>query len=191
MHDAVHVFRLYDIYATLSWEPPMSNLKRIQFSATIAAPVSMVYELMIAPDSYRDWSAAFAEGSRYEGSWETGQRLRFLAEVGGGMVSEIAENRRNEFISIKHLGYIVDGKEDTDSEAIRAWAPAYENYTFQSVPEGTRLVIDQDATAEFESYLVDAWPKALERLKALCEATADKSAPGLSHPPKGMGWGWD
>ena len=34
----------------------------------------------------------------------------------------------------------------------------------------TRVVVDQDVTAEFEQYIVDAWPKALARLKALCEA---------------------
>ena len=169
----------------------MSKLKRIEFSTTISAPASRVYELMIAPDTYRDWTSAFAEGSRYEGSWEKGQRLRFLANEEGGMVSEVAENRPNEFISVKHLGYLVEGKEDTDSDAVRAWAPAYENYTFEAVPEGTRLVIDQDATAEFESYLVEAWPKALTRLKALCEAAANKNASGSSRPPEGMGWGWD
>lgn len=168
----------------------MSKLKRIQFSTTISAPVSTVYKLMIAPDTYRDWTSAFAEGSRYEGSWDKGQRICFLANAEGGMVSEIAENRPDEFISVKHLGYIVDGKEDTESEAIRAWAPAYENYTFQAIPEGTKLIIDQDATAEFETYLLEAWPKALERLKALCEAAAQNTADS-SRPSEGMGWGWD
>ena len=48
-------------------------------------------------------------------------------------------------------------------------APAYENYSFQAVPEGTRLVVDQDITDEFEGDMNQAWPKALARLKALCE----------------------
>ena len=64
------------------------------------------------------------------------------------MVAEIAESRNNEFISIRHLGYVANGVEDTTSDAIRAWAPAYENYTFSAVPEGTTLVIDLDVTAE-------------------------------------------
>lgn len=169
----------------------MSKLKRVQFSTTIAAPVSTVYRVMIDPDTYRDWTSAFAEGSRYEGSWDKGQRICFLANAEGGMVSEIAENRKNDFISIKHLGYIVNGKEDTESDAIRAWAPAYENYTFQAVPDGTRLLIDQDVTAEFESYVVEAWPKALERLKTLCEAQARNKTSDSSRPQEGMGWGWD
>ncbi|HEX5685844.1 MAG TPA: hypothetical protein VFY73_17610 [Ideonella sp.] len=88
------------------------------------------------------------------------------------MTSEIAENRPNEFVSIRHLGYIADdGVEDTSSEAIRALAPAYENYTFTATPQGTKLTVDQDMAADFEG-MGEAWPKALETLKALCESRA-------------------
>ncbi len=86
--------------------------------------------------------------------------------------SEIAENTPNAFISIRILGYIDnDGVEDTTSDAIRAWAPAYENFTLSATSNGTRLTIDQDITEEFES-MPEAWPKALEELKALCESGA-------------------
>lgn len=147
----------------------MPTLKRLQFSITIAAPVARVFDLMTEPESYRQWTDAFMEGSYFEGSWQQGQRIRFLSPGGDGMVAEIAEHRPNEFISIRHLGYIVQDVEDTDSEAVRAWAPAYENYTFEATPEGTKLVIDQDVTEEFEGYMAEAWPQALARLKALCE----------------------
>ena len=71
-----------------------------------------------------------------------------------------------------HLGYISNGVEDTQSEAVRDWAPAYENYTFTATPAGTRLVIDQDAAQAYEAYLCEAWPRALQRLKALCETAS-------------------
>jgi hypothetical protein len=57
------------------------------------------------------------------------------------------------------------------SEAIRAWAPAYENYTFTATPQGTKLTVEQDITEDFES-MEEAWPMALEKLKALCEDRA-------------------
>jgi uncharacterized protein YndB with AHSA1/START domain len=148
----------------------MPTAKRIQFTTIIHAPVARVYELMIGPESYQDWTSAFAEGSCYEGSWAQGQRIRFLSPSGEGMVAEIAENRPHQFISIRHLGFVAQGVEDTESDAARAWAPAYENYSFEAVSEGTRLVVDQDITDEFESYMNEAWPKALARLKALSEA---------------------
>ena len=148
----------------------MPTVKRIQFSAEIAAPVPRVFRLMLDPESYKDWTSAFAEGSFYEGAWLQGQKIKFLSPSGDGMVSEIAEHRPNEFTSIRHLGYISKGVEDTQSESVRSWAPAYENYTFISTANGTRLVIDQDVTEEFEQYIAQAWPEALRRLKAQCEA---------------------
>jgi uncharacterized protein YndB with AHSA1/START domain len=147
----------------------MPALKRLQWSVDVAAPVSRVYQMLVGPESYRQWTSAFGEGLYFEGSWRQGERIRFLTPEGHGVVSEIAEHRPNEFISIRHLGYIDDeGVEDTSSEAIRAWAPAYENYTFAATPQGTRLTVEQDITDEFEG-MPDAWPKALETLKALCE----------------------
>ena len=148
----------------------MPTTKQLQFSADIAAPASRVFQTMLNPESYKDWTSPFAEGSYYEGVWQQGQRIKFMSPSGDGMVSEIAEHKTNEFTSIRHLGYISNGVEDTQSESVRAWAPAYENYTFIATPTGTRLVVDQDATEEFEQNISEAWPKALQRLKALCEA---------------------
>jgi len=150
----------------------MPSSRRIQFTIDIAAPVPVVFSTMLDPQCYRDWTTAFAEGSYYEGSWQQGQKIRFMAPSGDGMVSEIAEHRVNEFTSIRHLGYVAHGFEDTQSDAIRAWAPAYENYSFLPTALGTRLVVDQDVTPEFEPYVAQAWPQALQRLKQLCEAGA-------------------
>lgn len=145
--------------------------KRHQWVVDIAAPAAKVCQTMIEPETYVQWTSAFGPGSYFEGSWQQGQRIRFLGPGGYGVVSEIAEHRPNEFISIRHVGYIGQGIEDTTSAAIRAWAPAFENYTFTAVPQGTRLTVDQDITVDFES-MVDAWPVALARLKALCEGRA-------------------
>ena len=148
----------------------MAALKRLQWSIDIFAPASGVYEMVIGPESYRQWTSAFGEGLYFDGSWQKGQRIRFLTREGHGVVSEIAENRPNEFLSVRHIGYIDDhGVEDTSSEAIRAWAPAYENYTFAATPQGTKLTVEQDITDDFES-MPEAWPKALGKLKALCES---------------------
>lgn len=149
----------------------MSAVKRIQFTATIKAPVATVWRHVTSLESYKRWTSAFAEGSRFEGSWEQGAKIRFLAPSGDGMVAEIAESRPHEFISIRHLGFIANGIEDTTSEAVRAWTPAYENYTFQPVPEGTRVVVDQDVAAEWEAHMKAAWPKALALLAQLSEST--------------------
>lgn len=149
----------------------MSSAKRIRFAATINARVPAVWRSMIGPESYKRWASAFAEGSCFEGSWEQGAKIRFLSSpAGDGMVSEIAQNRVNEFISIRHLGFISNGVEDTTSESVRAWAPAYENYTFIGSPEGTNLAIELEVPGEWEQFMNEAWPKALALLKQLSEA---------------------
>lgn len=143
--------------------------KRLQWSVDICAPASRVYDIVTGPESYTQWTSAFGDGLYFEGSWQKGRRIRFLTPSGHGVISEVAENRQNEFISIRHLGYIADdGVEDTSSEAIRTWAPAYENYTFTATPQGTTLTVEQDMTDEFEE-MVEAWPNALEKLKGMCE----------------------
>lgn len=128
--------------------------------------------MLVGPQSFTKWMSAFGEGLYFEGSWRENTKMRFLTPSGHGVISEIAENRLNEFLSIRHLGYISnEGVEDTSSEAIRAWAPAYENFTFRDSPQGTTLTVDQDITDEFES-MPEHWPQALKTLKALCATGA-------------------
>jgi hypothetical protein len=149
----------------------MSSVKRIQFTATISAPASEVWRHITSLESYKHWASAFAEGCYYEGSWEAGSRMLFLAPSGDGMVSEIAANQKNEFVSIRHIGFKSNGLEDTSSEAIRSWMPAYENYTLLPLQGGTKMVVDLDVTSDFEEDMNQAWPKALNLLKKLCEST--------------------
>lgn len=151
----------------------MSAVKRIQFTTTIHAPAATVWRHVTSLESYQRWTSAFAEGSTFQGTWAQGAKIRFMSPTGDGMVSEIAEARENEFLSIRHLGFIANGVEDTTSEAIRAWAPAYENYTFLTVPGGTRMVVDQDVPADWEAHMNLAWPQALALLKALSESSAN------------------
>jgi uncharacterized protein YndB with AHSA1/START domain len=152
--------------------PRETNVKRLQFSIDIRASRQTVWQTMLAHDSYRLWTAEFAEGSYYEGVLEPGARLRFLVPSGHGMVSEVAECRPPEFLSLRHLGYVRDGVEDTESEMVRAWAPALEHYSLSYAGLSTHLRIDIEVTPEFEDYMTKVWPAALARLKRLCEDRA-------------------
>jgi uncharacterized protein YndB with AHSA1/START domain len=147
--------------------------KKMQFSTTIDAPRRDVWTWMLAPDTYTDWTQAFMEGSYYEGSFDKGARVRFLTPGGKeGMVAEVVENRPGEFVSLKHLGEIKDGVEDFDSPQVKAWAPAFENYRFVDKDGATEVQIEMDVMPAYEDFMREAWPKALARLKALCEERA-------------------
>lgn len=151
-------------------------MKKIRFSKAISAPRPRVWDTMLSPESYKAWAGAFCEGTYYEGSWERGQSIRFLAPGGDGMISEIADNRLHEFISIRHIGFIEKGVADTSSEKVAAWAPAFENYTFSDAGAGsgsgaaTRLDVEMDVLEDWETFMLDAWPKALDALASLCES---------------------
>lgn len=147
-------------------------MKTLHYAAIINAPRKQVWDVMLGVETFTSWTSAFAEGSYFEGWWDEGQKIHFLIPGGSGMVSMIARNRPYEFISIQHLGVIKDGIEDTESEAACNWVPAYENYTFSDAGTATGLKIDVDAPPDFEAFMEDAWPKALAKLKALCEAGA-------------------
>uniref|UniRef100_A0A486XK41 2-oxoglutarate dehydrogenase complex, dehydrogenase component n=1 Tax=Rheinheimera sp. BAL341 TaxID=1708203 RepID=A0A486XK41_9GAMM len=147
----------------------MRNVKQINFSIVIKAPVQTVWQRMLSDVGYRNWTSAFCDGSYFKGSWQQGETMRFLSPSGDGMVATIAEHIPLEFISIKHLGFISAGEDDFSSDNVTSWAPAFENYYFSVGSEGTELLIEQEIAAEYEQYMQDSWPRALEKLKQLCE----------------------
>ena len=149
-------------------------MKILRYSITIQAPREAVWAAMLGPDTYRAWTAPFCEGSYYEGSWNTGDRIRFLAPNGDGMVSVIAESRPPEFVSIKHLGFVKDGVEDTTSEAAAAWAPAFENYAFAEANGATDVTVELQMPPDLEAYMDETWPTALAKLKSICENDAPR-----------------
>jgi hypothetical protein len=139
------------------------------FNITIDAPRETVWDILWADTSYREWTSVFSEGSHAETDWKKGSKVLFLDGKGYGMVSSIAENIPNEFMSIRHLGVVKDGVEDLDSEKVREWAGAMENYTLKTVDGKTALTIEMDMNDEYKSYFMDTWPKALDKIKELAE----------------------
>ena len=136
------------------------------------APREKVWNILWGETSYPAWTSVFAEGSHVETDWKKGSKALFLDGKNEGMVSTIAENKPNEFMSIKHLGTVKDGVEDVDSPESQQWAGGLENYTLNAVGGGTELVVDMSANnipQEFVDYFEKTWPIALNKLKELAE----------------------
>jgi hypothetical protein len=151
-------------------------MKKLQFKVNINAPVNQVYKIMLGIDdksTYEQWTAHFNPTSSYEGSWNKGSRIHFIGidEKGekGGMVSEIAENNPSKFVSIKHIGLLVSGKEILEGPDVDKWTGGFENYSFEEINRISSLVVEVDVTEEFESYMNESYPKALNKLKEICE----------------------
>lgn len=139
-------------------------MNTLHFKANINAPKEKVWEILWDDKTYREWTAAFMEGSYAESDWNEGSKISFLAPGGSGMFSVIEKKITNEQMTFKHLGEIKDGKEET-----KDWGGAKESYHLQDSNGGTELTVALDATGEFEEYFSTTFPKALEIVKKISE----------------------
>ena len=157
-----------------SYVESRKNLITQHFEIRIQATPEEVHRIMLDDKSYREWTALFHPGSYYEGSWEKGKDVRFLgpAEDGQqyGMLSKIKENILGKVVAIEHYGIIDKGQELTSGEGVTEWKGAQEIYYFREEDGETVLTVVVDTTKEYENHMMEAWQKALARLKEICES---------------------
>ena len=151
-------------------------MKKVQFKVSINAPANKIYDFMLgikSKSTYEQWTSLFNPTSTYEGNWNKGNKILFIGvdENGekGGMVSRIAENIPNRFVSIQHYGFLKADKEITEGAEVEKWANGFENYTFEENNGTTTVTVDLDTTEDFLDYMNNTYPKALDKLKELCE----------------------
>lgn len=151
-------------------------MKKLQFKVSINAPAAKIYDLMLGlsnKSTYEEWTSLFNPTSTYEGSWEKGTKILFVGvdEQGekGGMVSKIAENIPNQFVSIQHYGLLKANMEIIEGPEVEKWANGFENYTFEENNGRTTIIVDLDTTEDFLDYMSEAYPKALNKLKEIAE----------------------
>jgi uncharacterized protein YndB with AHSA1/START domain len=165
------------------WQSIMNNFKKytesygkyevMHFEITINTNAEKVFNIMLDEEKYKEWTYEFNPSSHFKGSWEKGSKMLFIGTSSdgntGGMISKIKENIPGRFISIEHLGEIKNGKEVNSGPEVDEWSGALENYTLKDVNGATLLEIDIDSIQKFKSYFAETWPKALKRLKLICE----------------------
>jgi hypothetical protein len=152
-------------------------MNTLQYTIKINAPVKKVYDVMLGISNistYEQWTAMFNPTSTYEGNWNKGSKMLFvgLDQKGnkGGMVSEIADNITNKYISIRHYGLVQANMEITAGPEVEKWANGFENYTFEENNGVTNIAIELvGLTEDLIQYMNDSWPKALNKLKEVCE----------------------
>jgi hypothetical protein len=162
-----------EAHKSKSKSPSREDLENLHFEIAIYAPANIVFTTMLDEKGYRDWTAVFSPGSHFTGKWEKGATLRFLAadEEGnlGGMLSLIKDFVPNEYICIEHIGIVEFGREITSGPDVDDWKGAEERYTLKETNGKTLLSVDMDTIEENKSYFLEVWPKALKKLKTICE----------------------
>lgn len=151
-------------------------MEKLQFKTDINASASKVYDLMLGisnKSTNEEWTALFNPTSSYEGNWDKGSKILFVGIDGqgekGGIVSRIVENIPKQFVSIQHYGLFQADQEITEGPEVEKWANGFENYTFEENNDITTVIVDLDTTEDFVSYMNEKYPKALDKLKEICE----------------------
>jgi uncharacterized protein YndB with AHSA1/START domain len=145
-------------------------MEKINFSTSINATKEKVWSTLWDDATYRKWTSAFSPTSYADTDWKEGSKVLFLDGQGSGMVSRIEANRPNEFMSFKHLGEVKNHVEDTESDKVKGWAGAFENYTLKEADGITELIVEMDMNEEYKDMFMQMFPKALEQVKILSES---------------------
>ena len=69
----------------------------------------------------------------------------------------------------RHYGLLKADEEITEGPEVEKWANGFENYTFEENNGMTTVTVDLDTTEEFIEYMNQHYPKALDKLKEICE----------------------
>jgi len=145
-------------------------MKKIESKIDINANPQKVWDVMINPETYKEWVNAAWPGSYYEGNWKQGENIKFLSPNHGGTLATLVECRPYEFIEAKHIAVIKsDGSEDRDSESAKSWIGTNESYTFTAHNGTTELKAEMNTSPEWEKMFTADFPKALAKLKEICE----------------------
>ncbi|RZK92154.1 MAG: SRPBCC domain-containing protein [Pedobacter sp.] len=144
-------------------------MERIFFKIEIDAPKERIWDILWNDTTYPIWTAIFSEGSRAETDWQKGSKVLFLNAEGNGMISKIADHIPNEYMSIQHLGTYNNGVEDYDSEEVKKWGDAFENYKLSAKDGKSLLSVEMDTDDEYKGYFEEKWPVALVKVKELAE----------------------
>ena len=147
-------------------------METLRFEININAKAELVFAVLIDAKHFEDWSKIFSPTSRIEGTWEKGSIMQFLStETSGvcGLLSKVEDIIPNKNICLAHFGFIQNGKWITEGPEVESLIGAYEKYSFREDQGYTLLKVETDIFGDFSQFFKDTWPKALTRLKEICE----------------------
>jgi hypothetical protein len=92
-------------------------------------------------------------------------------EKRSGLSVSIRKGKRKEWlVSVEYTGMLDGDNEVTQGPLVDGWVGAYENYTFDEENGSTALTVDVDVHDTMQDYFKDTFPKALNKLREICEA---------------------
>lgn len=104
-----------------------------------------------------------------QSDWKEGGITYFYSGEGDGMISTIESLNEPQEVIFKHLGMIKDGKEDTESDEVKAWSGALEKYLLFDLDGITQLHVEVDIQPEYAEFINKGFDQGLAMVKHLAE----------------------
>lgn len=146
------------------------QINRLHFSFDIKASKTTIWHALWNGDSYRDWVSVFSEGSyAITDNWKEGSTVLFLSPDQSGIFSIIETHIPNKIMMFKHIGKVVNGKEQPLDEETKLWTGTTEMYTLTEGTDTTKLTVEIDVLDEHLNFMTTTFPKALEKIKNNCK----------------------
>lgn len=148
----------------------LHDIGKQTFEIDINAPREKVWNKMWSKDGYTEWTSEFTEGSYYEGVLKAGETVHLLAPDGSGLYSDVIFAQDHKIMVFSHIGVVVDGEEQEPDVDTEFWTGILESYKLSDNSDGsTHLTVESDnLKSEFDK-MNENFPRALARLKAICE----------------------
>lgn len=144
-------------------------INRLELSIDIKAEKSTIWQALWNEHSYREWAGVFFQGSYLvTDNWEEGSKVQFLAPDQSGIYSKIEKHLPNKLIRFKHIGKVLEGKEQAEDEETKKWTGCTETYTLKEGKEHITLEVEIDVMEEHLEFMTQTFPKALEKVKQNC-----------------------
>ncbi|WP_312825891.1 SRPBCC domain-containing protein [Epilithonimonas sp.] len=145
-------------------------MEKLKYQIEIDAPAEKVWDILWNEKTYSQWTYYFSPDSNMITDWELGGKTYFTdSSKKNGMVSTIERMEEPKHLIFKHLGEMVDGVEDVDSEKVKAWNGSLEAYYLEEINGKTTLTVEVDSNDEFKEMFDNGFKKGLEVIKNLSE----------------------
>lgn len=145
-------------------------METLKYQIEIDAPAEKVWDVLWNDRTYSQWTHYFSPGSIMKTDWQIGGKTYFTEASGqNGMVSTIERIEEPKILVFKHLGEMVNGVEDTESDRVKAWNGSLEAYFLDENNGKTMLRVEVDVDSNYKDMMDNGFTKGLEVVKNLSE----------------------
>ena len=146
-------------------------METIVHTIEINASPENIWEILWNHSTYTQWTKFFgSEGSKYESDWKIDGRTLFLDASGkNGMISTIESLNPPFEVVFKHLGYLKDGVEITETKEIEEWSGAQEKYFLTELDGYTKLQGEVHTSHQYAGQMKTGFEKGFDLIKEMAE----------------------